>query len=129
MKTLFALSLMLVAQSSFACMGGRVELNGGNVVLTADRVTSGSKEESTIDLYEGQDTVTYDRKGEGFVTVKVVALKKDNGGVIDAYFEIKTEKKGSTSTKTIKVESNYRGNGVRTRSIEILPEADETYGC
>lgn len=134
MKKTFLISLFLIASEAFACMGGKLELNNGNVTLTAERVDAASGmldiHESTIDMLEGERIISWTERNGSLVEVSVADIKKDNGGVIDTYFEVTTSEGKSKSTKIIKIESNYRGNGVRSRGMPApTPVADETYGC
>lgn len=135
MKSLLLASLVfLTAHSALACLGGRLELEQGAVVLTSEGITAKHSEMSAVDMLDSGQSFNYIPNSRLQILVRVLYVKSDAGGIIETYYEItrKQSDRDPGNVEIVKIESNYRGNGVHTRGMEPAePEfvVDQVYGC
>lgn len=118
-------TLFLMSSQAMACLGGRLELDG-DVLLTADNIQVGSSSTSSAQLLKLKKEISWGVSGTLY-TVSVIEVKQDPGGLIHTIYKL--EESGSSSTRIIKIKSNYEGNGVRMRGMDAPTPVDETYGC
>lgn len=122
---------LLSVNSAFACMGGRLDLEEG-YTLTSEGITGPGVEISARSMENLEPSFSFMTKSMGRIAIRIMEINSDAGGIIDTYYVISRTGGGSEkSIQTIKIESNYRGNGVRARGLQMEPDfdVDQVYGC
>ncbi len=129
MKFLALISLALTF-NAFACLGGRIVLNGGKVILHAEMVQekfsddvseTPTQEMKDRDLVVVFTTKSPDNDGSKKTTIAVEEVKRDSGGIIytdyKVVMEIRYHGQQNTITEYWRVNSNYVGGGIHAKGI------------
>ena len=114
---------------TIACPGGSKSLYNGKVRLYPESISyyfapGNSGTVTTLEMIANEGVLDYKQNGV-VVLISVAYVKQDEGGVIYSIYKIQT---GST-VEYVKINSNYEGNGVRTREIEPTFDISEEIGC
>ncbi len=130
LRLMAVVSFMVASIHTYACAGGSVMV-GEKVLLTPRTVSlSPTKEWDVNELRNNGSSVSVYIDNGQLLDVSVHAIKQDSQDIIFTIFSVKTS--DEPQPRLIKVESNYKGNGLRSKgslmSVEDIP-VDETHGC